>query len=129
MEVCLADSFESASLHSQSTTWETMQRKTASLLMKVKRDRTRKVCVVKFQGVGKGEVWEGMGRVGSGLISLFGRRMSYAPSLFPALELVCGAGSFSGECMGWKSGFGPLIMELRDKYCDVLGTQQPQPSL
>lgn len=85
MEACLADSFESASLHSQSTTWETMQRKTASLLMKVKRDRTRKMCVVKFQGVGKGEIWEGMGRVGSGLISLFGRRMSYAPSLFPAL--------------------------------------------
>lgn len=49
--------------------------------------------------------WEGWnlgggGRVGSGLISSFGRRMSYAPSLFPALELVCGAGSFPGECMG-----------------------------
>lgn len=63
--------------------------------------------------------------MGSGLISSFGRRMSYAPSLFPALlELVCGAGSFPGECMGWKSGFRPWSMELRDKYCDVLGTQQ-----
>lgn len=29
--------------------------------------------------------------MGSGLISLFGRRMSYAPSLFPTLDLVCGA--------------------------------------
>lgn len=61
--------------------------------------------------------------MGSGLISSFGRRMSYAPSLFPALDLVCGAGSFPGECMGWKSGFHPVIMELRDKYCVVLGTQ------
>lgn len=37
--------------------------------------------------------------MGSGLISSFGRRMSYAPSLFPTLDLVCGA-AFPGEGMG-----------------------------
>lgn len=38
--------------------------------------------------------------MGSGLISSFGRRMSYAPSLFPALDSVCGAGSYPGVRMG-----------------------------
>jgi hypothetical protein len=38
--------------------------------------------------------------VGSGLISSFCRRMSYAPSLFPALDSVCGADSFPGVGMG-----------------------------
>lgn len=61
--------------------------------------------------------------MGSGLISSFGRRMSYAPSLFPALDSVCGAGSYPGVRMGWKSGFQPWFMELCDKYCVVLGTQ------
>lgn len=43
--------------------------------------------------------------MGSGLTSSFCRRMSYAPSLFPALDSVCGAASFPGVHMGRKSGF------------------------
>lgn len=88
-----------------------MQRRTTCLLMKVKRDRTRKVCVVNFLGVGKGEIWEGMGRVGSGLISLFGRRMSYAPSLLSRLGVGMRGGQLFWGVHGvekwlWTFGYG-----------------------